>query len=93
MSSAEMMIQYLKGEDFCTLIGKQTGGVSGIMTNPANMYAPMPNCGMLVRFGAFYFLNEDGTCNDLEGTHPDIEIESGETAMQRCLKEIKKLQK
>ena len=30
---------------------------------------------------------------DLEGTHPDIEIESGETAMQRCLKEIKKLQK
>ncbi len=93
MSSAEMMIQYLKGEDFCTLIGKQTGGVSGIMTNPANMYAPMPNCGMLVRFGAFYFLNEDGTCNDVEGTHPDIEIESGETAMQRCLKEIKKLQK
>ena len=93
MSSAEMMIQYLKGEDFCTLIGKQTGGVSGIMTNPANMYAPMPNCGMLVRFGAFYFLNEDGTCNDVEGTHPDIEIESGETAMQRCLKEIKKLKK
>ena len=93
MSSAEMMVQYLKGEDFCTLVGKQTAGVSGIMTNPANMYAPMPNCGMLVRFGAFYFLNEDGTCNDLEGTHPDIEIESGETAMQRCLKEIKKLQK
>ena len=93
MSSAEMMVQYLKGEDFCTLVGKQTAGVSGIMANPANMYAPMPNCGMLVRFGAFYFLNEDGTCNDLEGTHPDIEIESGETAMQRCLKEIKKLQK
>ena len=93
MSSAEMMVQYLKGEDFCTLVGKQTGGVSGIMTNPANMYAPMPNCGMLVRFSPFYFLNEDGTCNDLEGTHPDIETESGETAMQRCLKEIKKLQK
>lgn len=93
MSSAEMMVQYLKGEDFCTLVGKQTAGVSGIMANPANMYAPMPNCGMLVRFGAFYFLNEDGTCNDLEGTHPDIETESGETAMQRCLKEIKKLQK
>ena len=93
MSSAEMMVQYLKGEDFCTLVGKQTAGVSGIMANPANMYAPMPNCGMLVRFSPFYFLNEDGTCNDLEGTHPDIEIESGETAMQRCLKEIKKLQK
>ncbi len=93
MSSAEMMVQYLKGEDFCTLVGKQTAGVSGIMANPANMYAPMPNCGMLVRYSPFYFLNEDGTCNDLEGTHPDIEIESGETAMQRCLKEIKKLQK
>lgn len=93
MSSAEMMVQYLKGEDFCTLVGKQTAGVSGIMANPANMYAPMPNCGMLVRYNPFYFLNEDGTCNDLEGTHPDIEIESGETAMQRCLKEIEKLQK
>ena len=93
MSSAEMMVQYLKGEDFCTLVGKQTAGVSGIMANPANMYAPMPNCGMLVRFNPFYFINEDGTCRDLEGTHPDIEIESGETAMQRCLKEIKKLQK
>ncbi len=93
MSSAEMMVQYLKGEDFCTLVGKQTAGVSGIMANPANMDAAMPNCGMLVRYSPFYFLNEDGTCNDLEGTHPDIEIESGETAMQRCLKEIKKLQK
>ena len=28
---------------------------------------------------------KDGTCHDLEGTYPDIEIESGETAMQRCL--------
>ena len=92
-SSAERLVQYGKGADFCTVVGTQTAGNGGSMANPANMDAAMPNCGMLVRFSPFYFLNEDGTCNDLEGTHPDIEIESGETAMQRCLKEIKKLQK
>ena len=92
-SSAEQLVQYGKGVDFCTVVGTQTAGSGGTMTNPANMDAAMPNCGMLVRFSPFYFLNEDGTCNDLEGTHPDIEIESGETAMQRCLQEIKKLQK
>ena len=92
-SSAERLVQYGKGADFCTVVGTQTAGNGGSMANPANMDAAMPNCGMLVRYSPFYFLNEDGTCNDLEGTHPDIEIESGETAMQRCLKEIKKLQK
>ena len=75
------------------MVGTQSGGTSGGMAPPSNMDAAMPNCGMLVRYSPFYFINEDGTCWDLEGTHPDIEIESGETAMQRCLKEIKKLQK
>lgn len=55
--------------------------MSGWITKPAVNYYTLPNSGLLIRFDAFYFLNEDGTCNDLEGTHPDIEIESGETAM------------
>ena len=67
--------------------------MSGWIIKPAVNYYTLPNSGLLIRFDAFYFLNEDGTCNDLEGTHPDIEIESGETAMQRCLQEIEKLQK
>ena len=92
-SSSEMFVQFAKDNDIFTLVGTQTAGGGCSIAGPANMDAAMPNCGMLVRFSPFYFLNEDGTCNDLEGTHPDIEIESGETAMQRCLKEIKKLQK
>ncbi len=92
-SSAELLVQFAKGNEPCTLVGTQSGGTSGGMAPPSNMDAAMPNCGMLVRYSPFYFINEDGTCWDLEGTHPDIEIESGETAMQRCLKEIKKLQK
>lgn len=92
-SSSEMFVQFAKDNDIFTLVGTQTAGGGCSIAGPANMDAAMPNCGMLVRFSPFYFLNEDGTCNDVEGTHPDIEIESGETAMQRCLKEIKKLQK
>ena len=92
-SSAEELAQCAKNSDFCTVVGKQTAGISGWITEPANNYFALPNSGMLIRFNAFYFINQDGTCHDLEGTHPDIEIESGETAMQRCLKEIKKLQK
>ena len=92
-SSSEQLVQFAKGNEACTVVGTQTQGMSGTMAPLYNTDAAMPNCGMLVRFNAFYFLNEDGTCNDLEGTHPDIEIESGETAMQRCLKEIEKLQK
>ena len=92
-SSSEELAQCAKNSDFCTVVGKQTAGMSGWITEPANNYFALPNCGMLVRFNPFYFINEDGTCRDLEGTRPDIEIESGETAMQRCLKEIKKLQK
>ena len=92
-SSAEELTQCAKNSDFCTVVGKQTAGMSGWITEPAVNYFALPNSGMLIRFDAFYYLNEDGTCRDLEGTQPDIEIESGETAMQRCLKEIKKLQK
>ena len=92
-SSSELLVRFAKGNEPCTLVGTQSAGVSGGMAPPVNMDAAMPNCGMLVRYAPFYFINEDGTCLDLEGTYPDIEIESGETAMQRCLKEIKKLQK
>lgn len=92
-SSSELLVHFAKGNEPCTLVGTQSGGSSGGMTPPYNMDAAMPNCGMLVRYDPFYFINEDGICLDLEGTHPDIEIGPDETAMQRCLEEIEKLQK
>ena len=92
-SSAEDLVLFAKGNPFCTLVGTATGGGGGWMASPVNVDAAMPHCGMLFRFHPFYFINEDGASNDTNGTTPDIEIESGETAMQRCLKEIKKLQK
>ena len=92
-SSAEMFVQFAKGNESIALVGKQTAGGGGGMTSPPNMDAAMPNSGMLFRFEPFYVLNANGTCNDLEGTYPDIEIDSDETPMQRCLEEIEKLQK
>ena len=92
-SSSELLVQFAKGNKPCTLVGTQSAGTSSGMAPPSNMDAAMPNCGMSVRYSPFYFINEDGTCWDLEGTHPDIEIGPDETAMQRCLKEIEKLQK
>ena len=92
-SSSELLVHFAKGNEPCTLVGTQSGGSSGGMTPPYNMDAAMPNCGMLVRYDPFYFINEDGICLELEGTHPDIEIGPDETPMQRCLEEIEKLQK
>ena len=69
-SSSEELAQCAKNSDFCTVVGKQTAGMNGWITPPAVYYFALPNCGMLVRYSPFYFLNEDGTCNDLEGTHP-----------------------
>lgn len=90
-SSSELLVRFAKGNEPCTLVGTQTGGVSGTMTPPANMTVAMPNSGMMMRYAPFYFINEDGTCNDMEGTHPDIEIGPEETPMERCLQEIAKL--
>ncbi len=39
-------------------------------TEPANMMLRMPNCGMLVRFSPFYFINEDGTCQTWKAPTP-----------------------
>ena len=85
------LVHFAKGNEPCTLVGTQTGGVSGTMTPPANMTAAMPNSGMMMRYAPFYFINEDGTCLNVEGTHPDIEIGPEETPMERCLQEIAKL--
>ena len=90
-SSAEILAQFGKKSDFCTLVGTQTRGMGGAIVQPATMAATMPNCGMLIQYAPFYFINEDGTCNDIEGTHPDIEIGPEEDPMTRCLQEIAKL--
>ena len=60
-SSSEQLVQFAKGNEACTVVGTQTQGMSGTMAPLYNTDAAMPNCGMLVRFNAFYFLNEDGT--------------------------------
>ena len=90
-SSSEMLARFGKESDLCTLVGTQTGGMGGTMAQPMVMAAAMPNCGMLIQYAPFYFINEDGTCNDIEGTHPDIEIGPEEDPMTRCLQEITKL--
>lgn len=87
------LVHFAKGNELCTLVGTQTGRASSTMTPipPANMTAAMPNSGMMMRYAPFYFINEDGTCLNVEGTHPDIEIGPEETPMERCLQEIAKL--
>lgn len=89
-SSAEVFVQFAKSNELFTLAGAQTKGGGGSMASPPNMDVSLPNCGKLFRFNPLYLLNEDGTCNDLEGTRPTIELSPGENAMKFCMDEIKR---
>lgn len=85
-SAAEAFIAMCKMTGFATLIGTTTGGDGLGSGDP--MYIALPNTGLLVRYTATYALNPDGTCNQVRGTVPDVEIGEGEDALAVCLEVI-----
>ena len=85
-SSAENFVAFCKNTGFATLIGTSTGGDGGI-ADP--LLVSLPNSGLIIRFSAFYGLNEDGNGNEANGTEPDIKISENEDALEKCLSLLK----
>lgn len=86
-SAAESFVQFAQRSGFATLVGEQTRGNGGAVRDTPYNYFSLPNSGRMVRFVPFYYFNQDGTCNSLEGTKPDIDV-GAEDALEICLREI-----
>lgn len=86
-SAADQFSIFCKKTGFATLVGTETGG-NGAGSTPY-LFA-LPNSGLLVRYEAFYAFNDDGTCNALVGTKPDIEAKEGQTALEACLEAMER---
>lgn len=84
-SSAESFAHFCKQTGFATLVGRRTGG-NGIGIDPA--IAMMPNSGLLFRYDMLYGFNTDGSCNDEQGTLPDMEAALGRDLLKVCLQAI-----
>ncbi|MCL1820658.1 MAG: S41 family peptidase [Oscillospiraceae bacterium] len=83
-SASEAFTIFCKQTGFATVVGTQTGG-SGVGGNP---YAfPLPNSGLLIRYEGWYAFNDDGTCNQIVGTKPDIDV-GRRDALEVCLELI-----
>jgi len=71
-SASDAFAVFCKQTGFATVIGTQTSGTG---TGAGSPYAfPLPNSGMLIYYEPWYVFNEDGTCNQIEGTEPDIDV-------------------
>lgn len=81
-SSSENFVMFCKNTGFATLVGTSTGGDGGI-ADP--LLISLPNSGLIIRFSAFYGLNNDGSGNEANGTEPDIVISDNEDALEKCL--------
>ena len=77
---------FCKETGFATLVGSRTGG-SGAGSFP--LWFALPNSGLLISYEAYYAFNDDGTCNQVVGTKPDIEVKNGQTALEACLEAIR----
>ncbi len=84
-SAAEQFSILCKKTGFATLVGKSTGG-NGMGCEPFQF--ALPNSGLLISYEAFCGFNDDGSCNHIVGTKPDIEVKDGETALEACLAAI-----
>ena len=71
-SASDGLASFSKQTGFATVIGTQTGGAGGGGWNPYTF--PLPNSGMLIYYEPWYSFNEDGTCNQIVGTKPDIDV-------------------
>lgn len=84
-SSSEMLTSLSKQTGFATVVGTQTGG-SGI-TGSTPYTFPLPNSGMLIYYEPWYGFNDDGTCNQIVGTEPDIDVGKRD-ALEVCMELI-----
>ena len=48
----------------------------------------LPNSGLVISYEAYHAFDDDGTCNAIVGTKPDIEVKEDQTALEACLEQI-----
>lgn len=80
-SASESFIVVSKQTGFATVIGTQSGGL-GRGGQP--WCFPLPNTGALIYYEPWYAVNDDGTCNQIIGTKPDIDV-GEQDALGVCL--------
>lgn len=85
-SSAESLVQFCQSSGFATVVGERTAGNGGEVGPMPYHFFQLPGSGMLVQYVPYYIFNRDGTCNQLQGTQPDIEVGPGEDALEACLR-------
>jgi|GEM_PF-5979026 len=79
-SAAEDFVILCKKAKLATLVGKRTKG-GGMSSQP--VVFSLPNSGLVVFFEDVAYIDDDGACNTLAGTEPDV-IASGD-ALEYCL--------
>lgn len=87
-SASEYFAVFCKDTGFATLVGEPTGG-DGIGLDPY-LHA-LTNSGICFQFSPENGLNLDGSCNEEQGTVPDILTEKGQDALQICQETIARL--
>ena len=84
-SASDEFSIFCKNTGFATLVGATTGG-NGAGWAP--LWFALPNSGLVISYEAYHAFNDDGTCNAIVGTKPDIEAKEGQTALEACLAAI-----
>jgi len=70
-SAGDQFTVFCEQTGFATVVGTPTGGAG--MDSRIESF-PLPNSGLLISYSAWCGINQDGTCNDLVGTAPDIDV-------------------
>lgn len=84
-SASDAFASFCSATGFAKLVGHATAG-NGSGGQP---YAfALPNSGLLIYLDPYFCFNQDGTCNAIAGTKPDIEAKEGQSALEACLAAI-----
>lgn len=84
-SAADEFSIFCKNTGFAKLVGSAT---SGNGAGRAPHWFALPNSGLLISYEAYHAFNDNGACNAIVGTSPDIEAKEGQTALEACLEQI-----
>lgn len=86
-SAAEAFVEFAQSSGLATIVGENTKGNGTLAMSPPKIPFLLPNSGMIAQYTPFYSINPDGSCKELIGTAPDIDVGS-EDALAVCLREI-----
>lgn len=88
-STAETFVQFAQSSGLAVVVGENTKGNGTLAMSPPKIPFLLPNSGIIAQYTPFYPINSDGTCIELAGSAPDIDV-GAEDALEICLREIAK---